>query len=120
MSAFPEAASPTELRPKIRPAKPIADSTAEITSSGIGRLSVTLRISTAPAIRASRAMGRTSQNIQRQWRMSSTTPPTNGPMAGAIAITIEMTPIVRPRRSAGTTLSTVVMSSGIMIAVPTA
>src|SRR5699024_10378397 len=60
------------------------------------------------------------QNIQRQLSESRTTPPTVGPMAGATAMTIEITPMVRPRRSAGTTLSTVVMSSGIMIAVPTA
>ena len=43
-----------------------------------------------------------------------------GPMAGATEMTIEMLPIVRPRVAAGTSVITVVISSGIMIAVPEA
>ncbi len=43
-----------------------------------------------------------------------------GPMAGATDITIEMLPMVLPRDSGGTRFITVVISSGIMIAVPTA
>ena len=102
------------------PAKPMPESTTESTSSGMRRGSVTLRIIAVPRVRASRAIGSTSQNIQRQVSASSTIPPTVGPVAGATAITIEITPMVRPRRSAGTTLSTVVNSRGIMMAVPTA
>ena len=120
MRASPLAASPIELRPKMSPAKPTAESTPEKMSSGMGRGSVTLRMSTAPATSATIPMGRTDQNIHRQLRTSRTRPPIVGPIAGATAITMEMTPIVRPRRSAGTTLRTVVMSNGIMIAVPTA
>ncbi len=43
-----------------------------------------------------------------------------GPMAGATEMTIEMLPMVRPRCSGGTSVITVVMSSGIMMAVPQA
>ena len=43
-----------------------------------------------------------------------------GPTAGATDMTMEMLPMVRPRRSAGTMFSTVVISNGIMIAVPEA
>ena len=48
------------------------------------------------------------------------TPETAGPMAGATDMTIEMRPMIRPRSLIGTSVSTVVMSSGIMIAVPLA
>ena len=41
-------------------------------------------------------------------------------MAGATAITMEMLPITTPRRIGGTSVITVVISSGIMIAVPPA
>ncbi len=43
-----------------------------------------------------------------------------GPMAGATDMTIEMLPMVLPRDSGGTRVITVVISSGIMMAVPTA
>ena len=43
-----------------------------------------------------------------------------GPIAGATDITMEMLPIVLPREAGGTTVMTVVISSGIMIAVPEA
>ncbi len=43
-----------------------------------------------------------------------------GPTAGATDITIEMRPMIRPRSLIGTSVSTVVISSGIMIAVPPA
>lgn len=48
------------------------------------------------------------------------TPEMVGPTAGATAMTMEITPIIAPRLWAGTTVSTVVMSSGSMIAVPLA
>ena len=101
-------------------AKPTADRTTESTSSGTLRGVVTLRTSTAPTVSAVSATGRTSQNIQRQDSTSRTIPPTVGPTAGATAMTMEITPIVRPRREAGTTLRTVVNSNGIISAVPTA
>lgn len=41
-----------------------------------------------------------------------------GPIAGATAMTIVIVPMVRPRRSSGTRRITVVMSSGIITAVP--
>ena len=41
-----------------------------------------------------------------------------GPIAGATEMTIEMLPIMRPREAGGTSVITVVISSGIMIAVP--
>src|SRR5690606_19455318 len=73
-----------------------------------------------PMIRLSTAMGSTMPNIQRQSSTLRMNPDSVGPTAGATDITIEMLPMVRPRRSAGTMFSTVVMSSGIMIAVPPA
>lgn len=65
-------------------------------------------------------MGSTIQNIQRQSSAERMTPETVGPTAGATAMTMEITPIMRPRWVGGTTFSTVVNSSGIMIAVPEA
>src|SRR5918992_5501836 len=47
-------------------------------------------------------------------------PDTVGPIAGATEITIEMLPMIAPRRAGGTSVITVVMSSGSMIAVPLA
>ena len=43
-----------------------------------------------------------------------------GPSAGATEMTIEMLPMVLPRDSGGTSVMTVVISSGIMMAVPVA
>src|SRR5690606_29199808 len=45
-------------------------------------------------------------------------PPIVGPSAGATEMTMEILPIVRPRDSGGTRFMTVVMSKGIMMAVP--
>jgi hypothetical protein len=108
------------LSPNTTPAKPMPDSATESTSSGIFWVSVTLRIMVTPRTRASAATGSISRNIQRHCSRSRITPPMVGPVAGATAMTMEITPMVRPRRLAGTTFSTVVNSSGIMMAVPTA
>jgi hypothetical protein len=43
-----------------------------------------------------------------------------GPTAGATDMTVEIKPIVLPRVSGGASVITVVISSGIMIAVPDA
>ena len=43
-----------------------------------------------------------------------------GPIAGATDMTIEIRPMMRPRSPSGTNVRTVVISSGIMIAVPEA
>ncbi len=47
-------------------------------------------------------------------------PASVGPIAGASEITMLTRPIMRPRMAAGTTVISVVMSSGIMMAVPEA
>src|SRR6478735_10986302 len=65
-------------------------------------------------------MGSTIQNIQRQLRRESTTPEMIGPMAGATEMTMETLPMVLPRSEPGTTVMIVVISSGIMMAVPEA
>ncbi|OSY39225.1 hypothetical protein BG845_03495 [Pseudonocardia autotrophica] len=78
------------------------------------------RNQSAPAASASSAIGRTSQNIQRQPSAERITPDSAGPIAGATAMTIEMVPIVCPRREAGTSRRIVVISSGIITAVPVA
>ncbi|GGR21813.1 hypothetical protein GCM10010196_14190 [Agromyces mediolanus] len=67
-----------------------------------------------------RAIGSTNQNMNRQERKFSTRPEMVGPMAGATDITIETRPMKRPRSLGATTVMSVVMSSGIMIAVPVA
>ncbi|AFR09697.1 hypothetical protein B005_4491 [Nocardiopsis alba ATCC BAA-2165] len=84
------------------------------------RGSVMLRMKAAPSARPSRAIGRIRPKSQRQSSMLRMSPDRVGPTAGATAMTMEMLPMVRPRRSAGIRFSTVVMSSGIMIAVPEA
>ena len=58
--------------------------------------------------------------MNRQPSRLSTRPDTVGPIAGATEMTIEMLPITAPRRAGGTSVITVVISSGIMIAVPPA
>ncbi len=47
-------------------------------------------------------------------------PESDGPSAGAAAMTIEMLPMTLPRMAGGTSVMIVVMSSGIMMAVPDA
>ena len=66
------------------------------------------------------AIGSTNQNIQRQDSAFRMRPEMVGPMAGATDMTIETLPMVLPRSSAGTRFISVVISSGIMIAVPDA
>ena len=73
-----------------------------------------------PTASATSAMGSTIAKIQRQFRVSRMTPAIVGPIAGASDITMLTRPIMRPRRCGGTTVMRVVMSSGIMIAVPDA
>ena len=48
------------------------------------------------------------------------TPEIVGPMAGATEMTVVMKPMVLPRVSGGASVIAVVISSGIMIAVPDA
>lgn len=63
-------------------------------------------------------MGSTIQNIHRQSSDPRMNPDRVGPTAGATAMTMEMVPMVCPRRSAGISFMTVVISSGTMTAVP--
>ena len=67
-----------------------------------------------------RAIGRTTPNIQRHdatWRI---TPETAGPSAGATDIARVTLPMIRPRSCSRTTVISVVISSGIITAVPAA
>ena len=66
------------------------------------------------------AIGSTTANTKRQLRNCSTTPDSVGPTAGAVAITKLIVPITRPRKCRGTNSITVVISSGIITAVPLA
>ena len=74
----------------------------------------------APTTRATAISGRTSQNSQCHVKRLRTNPDTVGPSAGATDITTEMTPMIEPRRLAGTTVMATVMSSGMISAVPVA
>ena len=58
--------------------------------------------------------------MKRQERNCRIRPDIVGPIAGATEMTMLMLPITTPRRSIGTSVSTVVISSGIIIAVPDA
>ena len=66
------------------------------------------------------AIGSTTRKIQRHDRECSTTPETAGPSAGATDIARVTLPITRPRSCSGTTAIRVVISSGIITAVPLA
>ena len=66
------------------------------------------------------AMGNTMPNIQRQLANSRIRPDAVGPSAGAADIARVTVPMTRPRSSGATTVIIVVISSGIMTAVPTA
>ena len=59
-------------------------------------------------------------NIQRQSRWARMKPLIVGPSAGATEMTMDILPMTTPRRSGGTKVITVVINSGIMIAVPMA
>src|SRR5690625_224926 len=89
-------------------------------SSELRRTSPTLRSTSMPTASAVSAIGRTIRNIQRQESDSRMIPETVGPSAGATEMTMLTVPIIVPRACAGTTRSTVVMSSGMAIAVPLA
>ncbi len=65
-------------------------------------------------------MGSTAQKVHRQFRDPRMKPDSVGPTAGATAMTIEIVPMVWPRRSGGISRITVVISSGTMTAVPQA
>ena len=69
---------------------------------------------------ANSAIGSTRMKMKRQSSACTISPPTAGPTAGATDMTMEMLPMVLPRSCGGTSVITVVMSSGIMIAVPLA
>ena len=66
------------------------------------------------------AIGSITQNRPCHGRICSSAPETVGPTAGATDITIEMRPMMRPRSCGATIVMTVVIISGIMMAVPMA
>ena len=66
------------------------------------------------------AIGSTNRKIQRQEKELRITPDTAGPSAGATDIASITLPITRPRSCIGTTAIRVVISSGIITAVPPA
>ncbi len=69
---------------------------------------------------AARATGRTKTNMNRQVKCSRISPETVGPMAGATEMAMLTLPMTAPRRSIGTRVRIVVISSGSMMAVPPA
>ena len=73
-----------------------------------------------PSTAITTATGSTRPNIHRQDSHWSTTPETAGPSAGATDMDSVTLPITRPRSCCGTTVISVVISSGIITAVPPA
>ena len=65
-------------------------------------------------------MGSTTANSRRQDPKLRITPETAGPIAGATEMARVTLPITRPRSCSGTTCISVVISSGIITAVPDA
>src|SRR5690625_7290587 len=90
----------------------VAERTMDSGSNGTGRGVVMFRTSEPPTTSASAAIGSTARNIQRQLKLARMKPEKVGPVAGATEMTMEIRPIVRPRRETGTNVITVVMSSG--------
>ena len=74
----------------------------------------------SPNSSAATAIGSTSTNRARHGANDRTSPEMVGPSAGATEMTIEMLPMTCPRRLGGTRFITVVISSGIITAVPEA
>ena len=66
------------------------------------------------------AIGSTAAKISRHEPSCSSTPETAGPSAGATDMASVTLPITRPRSCTGTTVISVVISSGIITAVPLA
>src|SRR5690625_2508354 len=87
--------------------KVIAESRIEALSAGVALGVVMFLTSVAPRARAMTAMGSTVRNIHRQDVLARMNPENVGPTAGATAITMEIMPMVRPRRETGTNVSNV-------------
>src|SRR5664279_1847759 len=104
------------MRPENATAERMTDSTSIETLRG----SVTFLTFVIPSTSAVTEMGIITMNTQRQSKTDRMSPATVGPTAGAIDMTMEMFPIVLPRVAGGTSVITVVMSRGSMIAVPEA
>lgn len=66
------------------------------------------------------AIGSTSTKSQRHEPICSTAPEITGPIAGATEMASVTLPITLPRSCSGTTVISVVISSGIITAVPPA
>ena len=101
-----------------RTRRPTAATDSASIGDRVGSPTSTMRRS--PIHSVTSAIGRTTRNTARQPRNDSTTPDTVGPIAGATEMTIERLPMTAPRRAGGTSVITVVISSGSMIAVPLA
>ena len=69
---------------------------------------------------AARAIGSTKTNMNRQEKCWRIRPETVGPSAGATEMAMLTLPMTAPRRSSGTSVRMVVISSGSMMAVPPA
>ena len=102
------------------PLKAKADRMTDSTSTGTARGSETFGTRAMPTASMTSAIGSMTQKIPRHVVTARMSPATIGPIAGAIDITIDTRPIMRPREFIGTRLSTLVIMSGIMAAVPTA
>ena len=87
---------------------------------GSTRVSLTFSTRRMPMTSMTSAIGSTSQNMYRHDRKLRIRPEIVGPIAGATDMTIETRPMNRPRSDGATSVMRVVMSSGIMMAVPVA
>ena len=87
---------------------------------GSARGSLTFSTRRMPMTSMTSAIGSTSQNMYRHDRKLRIRPEIVGPIAGATDITIDTRPMNRPRSLGATSVMRVVMSSGIMMAVPEA
>ena len=76
------------------------------------------RMAIMPSTNATRSNGNRAAKIARQLNVSESQPPTEGPTAGATAVTSEPTPIIKPRFFCGACSVMMLNMSGSATPVP--
>ena len=118
--SWPPLRAPTSLRPYTSVANPAPASATLSQETRPTWVSPTFFSCRNPPTVISAATGSTNRKTRRHEPKLRMTPDSTGPNAGATEIASIMSPMTRPRSCSGTTCISVVMSSGIITAVPAA
>ncbi|MNC30271.1 hypothetical protein D3C75_785510 [compost metagenome] len=116
----PPSPSPTLLSPYTIPPKAIVDRRSDSTSILGLVIWPTFSILSSPTVRSIIRNGMSPQNIHCQLSLSTISPDTVGPSAGATIMTSPTIPMAVPLLAGGMIVNTVLKITGIRIAVPAA